>query len=572
MSQDLFERAAQRFDPPAGAWERFGRRRDRKRRNERIASGVLALIVAAAAIGALVAAFHKGEQHEPATPSITSGNVSSLKLAWSADLDSPASAVTNNFLHVTKAFPPTAVDGAVYVETDTSLYAFDATCGTGGTTCGPLWVADTGTGPSTPPVVADGVVYVTRVGQLYAFAADCGTGGVTCTPRWTADTGRAFDPPVVAGGNVYEIDAVNGTVYAFRVDCATGGSTCPPLWTAPIVPTNRQPALAAVARFGNFRPAVSGGVVYAVAKANDRIDRLYAFDAGTGARLWLAETPHPHGRSIDTGNTPVVAGGLVFVDFGDTLYAFPASCRTDGGDCDPAWTWTYPGLTGHAISPVVAGGIVYLGTFSNEAFGRTYAFPVDCGSGGVTCEPIWTAADDGWGDVIVGDDLVIATSNGSSRLDAYPASCGTGGATCETTWRATTSGAPTAVVANGVVYVGADGGVGRVGGRLYAFPTSCSSSGGECQPAWTSPKSGGWMSPPSVDGPMLFATAASGSILSWSAPSGKLYAFGLGGNQRGLTPSQQHDTAVFYIVVAIVLGALLLLRVRRRRATPQLRM
>jgi hypothetical protein len=559
MSQDLFERAAQRFDPPVGAWEGLGRRRDRKRRNQRIASAVLALIIAVVAIGGLFSSFRRGVHHEPASPTITPSNVSDLKLVWSANLDSPASVVTNNYLHVAWPFPPTVSDGVVYVETDTTLYAFDATCSAGGATCEPLWVADTGTGFSSPPTVADGVVYVTRVGRLHAFAADCGTSGVTCTSSWTADTGRAYGSPVVADGIVYDYDAVDGTVYAFKVKCATGGATCKPLWTAPTTPTTRQPPLA-VARVGYFLPAVSGGIVYAVAKADDRIDRLYAFDAGTGKRLWLAETPHPHGKSIDSGNTPVVAGGLVFVDFGDTLYGFLASCQTDGGMCDPAWTWSFPGSSpgSHAMSPVVAGGVVYLKSFSSETAGQMYAFPVNCGTGGVTCNPTWTAADDGWGGVVAGGDLVISTSNSAQVLDAYPASCATGGSTCEPAWRATTpTGAPSAVIANGVVFVGTDGGVSRIGGRLYAFPAFCGTNGGECQPAWTSSKSGGWMSPPAVDGSMLFTTTG----------DGKLYAFGLGGAQRGLSSSQRHDAATFYIVAAILVGALLLIRGRRRAIT-----
>jgi outer membrane protein assembly factor BamB len=301
---------------------------------------------------------------------------------------------------------------------------------------------------------------------------------------------------------------------------------------------------------------VSGGVVYVIAKTDDRIDRLYAFDAATGKRLWIAATPRPHGKSIDSGNTPVVAGGLVFVDFGGTLYGFPASCRTDGGRCDPAWSWTYPG-PGYAGPPVVAGGVVYLRSWSSTSVGHTYAFPIDCGTGGVTCNPTWTAADDGWGNVVVGGDLVASMSNGSQVLDAYPTSCGSGGSTCQPAWRATTdAGAPSVVIANGVVYAGTDGGVGRVGGELYAFPVSCETSGGECQPIWTSPKSGGWMSPPAVEGSMLFATTGDGKIL----------AFGLGGKQQGLSSSQRHDTAVFYLVVAVLVGALLLYQVRRRRA------
>jgi hypothetical protein len=44
------------------------------------------------------------------------------------------------------------------------------------------WIANTGSYTS-PPSVVDGVVYVgTKNGPLYAFSATCGTGGSTCQP------------------------------------------------------------------------------------------------------------------------------------------------------------------------------------------------------------------------------------------------------------------------------------------------------------------------------------------------------------------------------------------------------
>ena len=64
--------------------------------------------------------------------------------------------------------------------------------------------------------------------------------------------------------------------------------------------------------------------------------------------------------SFTTGDgitsSPVVAGGIVYVGSGDhNLYAFDASCRAT---CQPLWTYA----TGSPIwsSPVVADGIVYV--------------------------------------------------------------------------------------------------------------------------------------------------------------------------------------------------------------------
>ena len=57
---ELFERAAERFTPPEGSFERLVTRRDRKHRNKRITAGVLALVVAAAGTGALIRALPSG--------------------------------------------------------------------------------------------------------------------------------------------------------------------------------------------------------------------------------------------------------------------------------------------------------------------------------------------------------------------------------------------------------------------------------------------------------------------------------------------------------------------------------
>jgi Tol biopolymer transport system component len=68
---DLFERAVQRFAPPQGSFERLVSRRDRTRRNKRIAAGVLALVVAAAGTGVLLRSLPTGSV--PATPPVDLG-------------------------------------------------------------------------------------------------------------------------------------------------------------------------------------------------------------------------------------------------------------------------------------------------------------------------------------------------------------------------------------------------------------------------------------------------------------------------------------------------------------------
>jgi Tol biopolymer transport system component len=58
--RDLFERAVQRFVPTNGSFDRLVSRRDRKRRNKRIAAGIVGILVAVAGFGAAVRAIDAG--------------------------------------------------------------------------------------------------------------------------------------------------------------------------------------------------------------------------------------------------------------------------------------------------------------------------------------------------------------------------------------------------------------------------------------------------------------------------------------------------------------------------------
>ncbi len=66
--RDVLEKSRQQFRPELGGFERLRRRRDRKVRNERIATAVLALIIAAAVIGGAIKIFRSGGKETPATP------------------------------------------------------------------------------------------------------------------------------------------------------------------------------------------------------------------------------------------------------------------------------------------------------------------------------------------------------------------------------------------------------------------------------------------------------------------------------------------------------------------------
>ena len=77
--RDLFEGAVQRFTPPDGSFERLLGRRDRKKRNQRIAAGVVALLLTFVVIGAALRAID-ASRPTPATPnpppSVSNGDIS----------------------------------------------------------------------------------------------------------------------------------------------------------------------------------------------------------------------------------------------------------------------------------------------------------------------------------------------------------------------------------------------------------------------------------------------------------------------------------------------------------------
>src|SRR5919201_6903917 len=130
-SRATLERIGGRVPVPQPAFDRLMRRRARKQRNQRIATAVLALILAAAAIGGAIRVLRSAERQLPAHR-IDRTNVSDLKLAWSARLGAADSSVRFRSLNYEAPYAPTVAGGMVFVGTDAGkLYAFDASCGTG---------------------------------------------------------------------------------------------------------------------------------------------------------------------------------------------------------------------------------------------------------------------------------------------------------------------------------------------------------------------------------------------------------------------------------------------------------
>jgi hypothetical protein len=130
------------------------------------------------------------------------------------------------------------------------------------------WTGTTGSSIYSSPAVANGVVYVGSADwKLYAFPASCGTGGAACSPLWTGLTGAPIDysSPAVANGVVY-VGSTDHKLYAFPAGCDTGGAACSPLWTG----TTGAPI--------DSSPAVANGVVY----VGSTDTKLYAYDLAAG--------------------------------------------------------------------------------------------------------------------------------------------------------------------------------------------------------------------------------------------------------------------------------------------------
>ena len=270
-----------------------------------------------------------------------------------------------------------SVSQASFTSNDGRLNAFDA-AGCGAPLCQPVWTGIGGTESFlvSSPAIARSTVYVGSFdGMLYAFDGR-GCGSPTCQPLWTGQTGSPIDSsPAVAGGTVY-VGSTNGRLSAFPAD-GCGSATCSPLWQGL---TGGSIDIAS--------PTIAGGVALVSGG-----DFLFAFDAaGCGAAtcqpLWK-------GKAELMSNTPAVAGGVVYVDAqpllqgGRSVGVVEAFALHGCGAsvCDPLWS----GInftTGPESSPVVAGGVVYIGK-GPASFLDSGVFAYDArGCGQSICESI----------------------------------------------------------------------------------------------------------------------------------------------------------------------------------------
>jgi eukaryotic-like serine/threonine-protein kinase len=186
------------------------------------------------------------------------------------------------------------------------------------------------------PAVAGGVVYVRGSnGILYAFAAYTST-EPDLTPLWTYQV-----PGVPQTGR---LAVSGGTIFATTSSAGGGGLI------AISASTHKQEWLVKTAAKLNA-PAIAGGTVYVVTQNG----LLIALNAATGAHRWTANL-HDTSSGADTFH-PAVADGVVYaLSNAGTAYAFNA--RTG------ALLWSHPSGGALRTVPVIANGILYIGTKS----------------------------------------------------------------------------------------------------------------------------------------------------------------------------------------------------------------
>jgi len=426
MKNDALDRFAPSLPPPERALDGFLRRRDRKRRNEKIGAIVLVVVLTAASIAAALAIAGSRSVPQPADQTITTESAPNLhEVAFD-----PTTGL---------GFRMSTGDGVLAVGTGDfgdapggdQVVVYPYPCGGTDPACTPLWTADVD--HPALPTVADGKVYVTGLANdqgfghtLYAFDVACGTGGASCEPVWSVPLKRPTTPPLVADGRV-----IVGTELGVRAWSVEGPHT--------------RGSFCAAGCATNLPVAV----------------RSMAYDAGV---LYV-------GTGLQGGPDPANAGWI-------RAYTLP--CAVSGGTC-PLWS----ARAGQVWDMVVDGDTLFVGTNGHE--NGVQAYPTSCDGAGGPCKALWVASTDCCTRLTVADGMVFAHDH-TSHVYAFTEDCRSDGSPCAQSW--SSSGIfqsnpfvdfSRPLVSGGVVFAGGHGGV------LYAFSETCSA---ECAPIWEAPFNG----------------------------------------------------------------------------------
>jgi Tol biopolymer transport system component len=209
--RELLERAARRFSPDVGIVERVHRRRDRKRRNRRIGTAALALIIAAVATAGLVRTFRNAGT-QPANNHIVEPHV---KITRGSVRGFILMSLEGEKLGKIPNLPRTAVD--VSVSSDGRMIAFSKapytgiwTIGVDGTdlqrveqhTTSPSWSPD----GSRIASFGAGVVYTTDTdGNQRRTSLGCGIGfgSEVAYPKWSPDGSKILCTRLSGSGDTH---------------------------------------------------------------------------------------------------------------------------------------------------------------------------------------------------------------------------------------------------------------------------------------------------------------------------------------------------------------------------------
>jgi outer membrane protein assembly factor BamB len=379
---------------------------------------------------------------------------------------------------------PAVFGGFVYVGSyDHNVYCLNATTGS------LVWSYKTGSLVGSSPAVVSGLVFVGS-DDWKVYCLNAATGSLV----WSYKTGSLVQSsPAVFGGFVYvgsddnSTYCLNAATGALVWRCTTGGAVV-------------------------SSPVVVGGLVYV---GSDDYN-VYCLNAATGSLVWGFTT----GGYV--GSSPAVVNGVVYVGSEDgKIYAFgPAlgdwwpmfhhdpshtGTSTSTGPNTKQTAWNYATGSYVVSSPVVAEGVVYVGSADN----KTYALNAKTGA------QVWnytTGAIIQWSSPAVAGGVVYV---GSTDGNVYALNAKTGTKVWNHTTRSAVFSSP--VVVGGLVYVGSDDyNVYCLNAATGALVWNCTTGG----PVWSSPVVvGGLVFVGSWDGYVYCLNAATGALV-WRCTTG----------------------------------------------------